>query len=164
MTTVVTKMAHLVTRVRKPARMKDAGKTAGDSQNWPRRNQNVLPESSCIWNICSFCVCVCLNNCLYVLFGLCTDWQDAKHVRNNIRWARLKPFKGVYCSPRGRERERERERRWLITTAISLPQSLISHFLITDKHYQPRRVNPTSSTASASTVAASYCTDLKLEQ
>lgn len=102
-----TRMAPLVTRVRRPAWLRDAGKTAGASQNCViGRKQNLLLVSAYIWNIivhlqlpllciCVCVFCVCLNNRPSVLFGVCTDWQDIKQVRDNSRWARLKFCKGA---------------------------------------------------------------------
>lgn len=79
--------------------------------------------------------CRCTH--LFVLYNTCTVTENRKHVRDNIRRARWKHFKGVYCSLRGR-------RRWLITTAISYFPSFISHFLITGRRFQPLRIKPMS--------------------
>lgn len=141
-------MARLATRARRPAPLRDAGKTAGDSQDRVTgRKHNLSLVLTEIWKIAVHLKLPLLTPShvcgrVEIIISMCcsayaqTD-NDVKHVRNNIKWARLKYFKGVYCSPGG-------GRRWLITTANSHPPSLISHFLITGKHYQPQRRSLTS--------------------
>lgn len=123
---VWTTMSHLLTCVRRPARLRDAGKTAGDSRNCVIWRKQDVQHFNIVYlkhyysssappppvNVCVFlCVCVCARVCvcacviylkinyLYVLLRL----TGCKACYKQHQMSQIKVFQRCVLSPWGRE-------------------------------------------------------------
>lgn len=101
-----------------------------------------------LFGICSYLDFLLQSMFACIYTHACAGWLGYRnHVRDNIRGACWKHFKGVFCSLGVRRRQ-------LITTEISHSLSLISHFLITDRQYRQAATENKSDESSVLPVCA----------